>query len=161
MRQRIKTIKSIKEQHGLSVNQVLDIVAENGGYVSDTTAKKVFREGSENQVFQFQTISALYEALTSEFGEDFANEDIATLKHIISERNRQIDSLLVQIEELHEDFNRRRTFYDERKAQFERTISFMQSQVENLTEQLKSRDASISRKDEILEKLLDATLLKK
>ncbi|WP_154662843.1 hypothetical protein [Ruminococcus albus] len=46
LRQRIKTIKEIKNQHGMSIPQIQDIVAEHGGYVSPRTMYDIFAEGS-------------------------------------------------------------------------------------------------------------------
>ena len=158
IRQRIKTMKIIKTQHNLSLNQILNIVADNGGYVSEKTAQKVFKEGSENSKFHYHTISDLYEALVSVYGEDIETEDTAALRHIISERNKQIDALLIQIEDLREDFDKRLVFYKNRKEQFEKTIAILETQVEHLKSQLTEREKAIAKKDEILEKLIYAYL---
>lgn len=158
IRQRIKTMKVIKAEHNLSLSQILNIVADNGGYVSEKTVQKVFKEGNENSKFHYHTISDLFEALTAVYGEDIETEDAAALRHIISERNKQIDALIIQIEDLQEEFDNRLVFYKNRKEQFEKTINILETQVEHLKQQLSDRKKSIARKDEILERLIFAYL---
>ena len=106
LRKRIKAIKDLKTQHNLSNSQIMDMIADNGGFVSDRTVQKVFAEGSENKAFQYQTIAQIYEALIAVYGEDYATDDIDTLKHMIIKANNQIDSLIIQQEEKQEEFKK-------------------------------------------------------
>ena len=144
IRQRIMLMKAIKNEHKLTVNQILDLVAQNGGYVSEKTAQKVFKEGSENTTFHYHSIADIYEALTKTYGDDIETTDATALKHIISERDKKIDALLIQIEDLQEDFTRRLTFYKERKEQYEKTIALL--------------DDQLHKKDELIERLMTAYL---
>ncbi len=159
MRQRILAMKEIKEKHGLKIPQIMNLVADNGGYVSERTLQSIFKEGSENKKFQYHSIADVYEGLVAVYGEDYATEDVATLKHIIGERNKKIDSLLIQFEDQESGFKRRLEFFDERKASYENTIAILKSQVEHLKKQLEFHQESMARKDEILMKMLDSYVI--
>lgn len=161
VRQRIKTMKEIKEKHNLTLSMIADIVESHGGYVSERTIAKAFGPGSEHKKYQFQSIANLYEALIEEYGETHEAKDPAVLAHIITERNTLIDSLIVQIEDLNEDFERRLVFYKERKDIYENTIALLKEQIDRLNEMIRIREDAIRRKDEIMEKLLDEAILKR
>jgi hypothetical protein len=146
MSKRIATIKQIKTEHQMPNDMILDLVYKNGGTVSESTLKRILADGSEEQNFQYAGVADIYNALVKEFGEDYKSDDIATLKSIILDRNRWIDRLAEEIETKKKEFHRREDLYSERKANYERTIEMLQ--------------ARIDKQDEIIEKLLDAHLIK-
>lgn len=160
IRQRITTIKDIKEEHGLSVSQIMDIMSEQGGYVSQNTLNKLFREGSENKKFNYHSIAPVYEALISVYGDDYTSDDVGTLKRLLLERSRQIDSLIMQIEDIREDIKEQKLIYEDRKHAYERTIAILEAQIEQLNDQNNGYREAISRKDAALARILDAFLPK-
>jgi hypothetical protein len=125
---------------------ILDLVTRNNGTISESSLKRVFEEGSEDKTFRYSTIEDLYNALTKEFGDDYANDDPAVLKNIIAERNNWIDRLVEEIKHTKEDFAVREKLYEERKSNYDHTIEMLQ--------------ARIDKQDEIIEKLLDSHLSK-
>ena len=107
-----------------------------------TTLKKIFAEGSEEKSFRYQdTLAPLADVLLDIYGDQSEVNDAATLKRIIREKNKQIEFLMVKMEEQKE-------VYAERKAMYERRI-------EDLNAQLKRLDISVEKKDQMLEKLMN------
>ena len=104
MSKKISVIKAIRNEHNLSVDFILNLVAKNSGSVSESTLKRILADGSEEQDFRYSSIADVYNALTIEFGEDFANDDPSAIKAILSERNRWIDRLVEEIETIKEDY---------------------------------------------------------
>lgn len=157
MSKKISVIKKIKEEHNLPNDLILDLVVKNNGNVSESTLKRILADGSEDENFRYSSIADLYNALTLEFGEDFSSDDPAALKVILSERNRWIDRLVEEIETLKEDYAVREALYKERKENYEKTIDLQKRTYEQSLSLLRER---ISKQDEIIEKLLDAHLVK-
>ena len=144
MSNKVLTIKKIKEKHNLPNDMILDLVARNNGTISESSLRRVFEDGSEDRPFRYSTIEDLYNALTKEFGDDYANDDPAVLKNIILERNNWIDRLVEEIKHNKEDFSVRETLYEERKQNYQHTIQMLQ--------------ARIDKQDEIIDRLLDSHL---
>ena len=157
MSKKISIIKKIKEEHNLPNDLILDLVARNNGNVSESTLKRILADGSEDENFRYSSIADLYNALTMEFGEDFTTEDPAALKVILSERNKWIDRLAEEIETLKDDYSVREELYKERKENYEKTIELQNRTYEQSLSLLRER---ITKQDIIIEKLLDAHLIK-
>lgn len=158
MKERLKTIQYISGVHNLTVDNIADIVYENGGSASVNTIKKMLREG-EKAGYHYQTVADVHNALIAKFGEDYNINDLETLQRIVKERDRQIDSLMMQNEELQEendnDFERKLRVFDERKSVYEHTISILEQQIDRLFKRLDDREKVIAHKDEIIEKMLE------
>lgn len=152
---KISVIKKIKEEHSLPNDYILDLVARNNGNVSDSTLRRILADGSEDEGFRYSSVADLYNALTMEFGEDYATDDPAALKVILSERNKWIDRLVEEIETLKEDYSVREQLYDERKDNYEKTIELQKLTYEQSLALLRER---IQKQDDIIERLLSAHL---
>ena len=159
MKERLKTIQYISDVHSLTPDIIADIVYENGGTVSTGTIKKMLSEDAEKKGYHYQTVADVHNALVAKFGEDYNINDLETLQRIIKERDRQIDSLMMQNEELQEvngsDFERRLRVFEERKTVYEHTIAIMEQQMDRLFKRLDDREKVIAHKDEIIEKMLE------
>lgn len=118
MKNRISTIKYIAKENNLSIPKILDIMAENDKYGSETTIRKVLEDGSEGIRFRYNTIEDIYESLLIKFGEDFAADDIDALKHIIREKRTIIYGLKREV-----------ALYEELKTIYERLIDGMEKQI--------------------------------
>ena len=159
MKERIKTIKYIADAHNLSADSIADIVYENGGSASTPTIKKMLSENAENKGYHYQTVADVYNALVAKFGEDYNINDLETLQRIVKERDRQIDSLMMQNEELQEennsDFERKLRVFDERKSAYEHTISILEQQLDRAYAQIEKLEKVIAHKDDIIERMLE------
>jgi hypothetical protein len=140
-------LKKIKQEQNLSIKKIMDLLEDQGQFVSEGTLKKIFAEGSEEKSFRYQdTLAPLADVLLDIYGDQSEVNDVATLKRIIREKNKQIEFLMVKMEEQKE-------VYAERKAMYERRI-------EDLNAQLKRLDTSVEKKDKMLEQLMDKYLFK-
>ncbi len=141
----IVKLKKIKEEQDLSIPKIMDLIEERGQFVSEGTLKKIFAEGSEEKNFRYQdTLAPLADVLLDIYGDQSGIDDIESLREIIREKNRQIEFLMVKMEE-------QKDTYAERKSMYECQISSLNAQLERLNN-------SMERKESIIEKLLDAFL---
>ena len=141
----IVKLKKIKDEQDLSIPKIMDLIEERGQFVSEGTLKKIFAEGSEERNFRYQdTIAPLADVLLDIYGDQSGIDDIESLREIIREKNKQIEFLMVKLEE-------QKDVYAERKAMYECRIADLNAQLERL-------DNSIERKETMIEKLLDAYL---
>lgn len=141
----IVKLKKIKDEQDLSIPKIMDLIEERGQFVSEGTLKKIFAEGSEEKNFRYQdTLAPLADVLLDIYGDQSGIDDIESLREIIREKNKQIEFLMVKLEEQKE-------VYAERKAMYECRISDLNAQFERIS-------ASVERKEAMIEKLLDAYL---
>jgi hypothetical protein len=153
-RKQIKRLKQIKQEQGLSISQIMDIMEKQGKFVSEGTLKKVFADGSEDKPFRYQdSIAPVADVLLDIYGDTSGLDDVESLRQIIREKNKLIELFVIKIEELGEEAKAREKLYEDRKAAFEKTIESLELQVHRLHEQ-------VDRKDIMLEKLVNTILLK-
>lgn len=141
----IVKLKKIKEEQDLSIKKIMDLIEEHGMFVSEGTLKKIFADGSEERNFRYQdTIAPLADVLLDMYGDQSGIEDADSLRSIIREKNKQIEFLMIKLEE-------QKDIYAERKSMYE-------SRIADLNAQLNRLDTSVERKDSMIEKLLNAYL---
>lgn len=143
----IERLKKVKTEQGLSISKIMDLLDEKGKYVSEATVKKVFSEGSEDFNFRYQdSIAPLADVLLDLYGDSSGLDDVMALKQIIHDKNQTIEFMMIK--------------FEEQKAAHERNVAHLKGQIHRLNERLDVREKSIERKDAIMEKLLNAYLLK-
>ena len=144
-RRTIKRLKEIKSEQGLTIPKIMDLLEERGQFVSESTIKRVFADGSEEQSFRYQdSIAPIADVLLDIYGDTSNLEDADSLRHIIREKNKLIEFLMMKLDEKESEFESRRRMYEERKNLYDSNISRLEQQIE--------------RKDELIERLLDAYL---
>lgn len=154
-RKTIRRLKEIKAEQQLSYTQIMKILEDAGQYVSEATLKKVFADGSEEKSFRYQdTILPLADVLLDLYGDKSGIEDAESLREIIREKNKFIESLIVKLDEQKEIQSKNEAMCEERKAIY-------QKQIEQLQAQIARCEKAIDRKDAMIERLLNATLQEK
>ena len=144
-RRTIHRLKQIKAEQGLTIPKIMDLMEERGQFVSEATIKRVFADGSEEQNFRYQdSIAPIADVLLDMYGDTSNLDDADSLRHIIREKNKLIEFLMIKLDEKEQDFERQRVLYEERKANYEKTIGRFETQ--------------ISRKDDLIERLLNKYL---
>lgn len=140
-RKTIKRLKEIKAEQNLSIQKIMDIMEERGQYVSEPTLKKIFADGSENQNFRYQdSIAPVADVLLDIYGDTSNLDDLESLRHIIREKNKLIEFLMLKLDEKEQDFEKRLALYEERKTLYEKTIERFEIQV--------------ARKDDMIDRLM-------
>ena len=144
-RKTIRRLKEIKSEQGLSVPKIMDLMEERGQFVSESTIKRVFADGSEEQSFRYQdSIAPIADVLLDIYGDTSSLEDAESLRHIIREKNKLIEFLMIKLDEQEAAFESRTSMYEERKSIYDRNIARLEKQIE--------------RKDDLIERLLNTYL---
>ena len=154
-RKTIQRLKEIRDEQGLTITQITDLLERQGKFVSESTLKKIFADGSEDMNFRYQdSIAPVAEVLMDIYGDTSGLEDAESLRQIIHEKNKLIEFILIKLEEKELESQNREKLYQDRKDAFERTITALESQVKHLQEQLIRKEDAIERKDDLLEGLI-------
>lgn len=160
-RKTIKRLKEIKEEQGLSINQIAEMLEARGQFVSEASLKKVFADGSEEKNFRYQdTIAPIADVLLDIYGDTSGIENVESLRQIIREKNKLIEFLMIKLEEQSNVYHSKDAMYQDRKSIYDHHIEQLESQIKAQNERLAFRDNCIERKDMLIEKLLNAYLLK-
>ena len=150
----ILQLKQIRIERGLSLQDVHDLVAATGGYLSLSSIKRVFAEGSEHQNFRYHdTIQPLVRALLGVTQETPENNDITAneidaLKNvillkdsIIKELQKENEALTAKNQELLEDSQHK--------------VEYLREQITRLRQEVDGWRAENERKAKIIDKFLD------
>lgn len=144
-RKTIRRLKEIKSEQGLSVSKIMDLMEERGQFVSESTIKRVFADGSEEQSFRYQdSIAPIADVLLDIYGDTSSLDDAESLRHIIREKNKLIEFLMIKLDEQEAAFESRKSMYEDRKSIYDRNIARLENQIE--------------RKDDLIERLLNTYL---
>jgi hypothetical protein len=144
-RKTIRRLKEIKAEQGLSVPKIMDLMEERGQFVSESTIKRVFADGSEEQSFRYQdSIAPIADVLLDIYGDTSSLDDAESLRHIIREKNKLIEFLMIKLDEQEAAFESRKSMYEERKSIYDKNIARLEKQIE--------------RKDDLIERLLNTYL---
>lgn len=145
-------LKKVRDQKGLSYNDILDLMENNGDYLSKSTLSRVFADGSEEVSFRYdETIRPIANALLDiENIEDDDNMDVQAMKSLLKYKMERIEELERQNEELKAEINREKVKYheklDKERERTAKSIDFLTNQI-NL-------------KDKRMDQLLDAVFQK-
>ena len=145
-------LKAVKEEKGLSLNKIADLIEENGDFISRSSIQRVFADGSEDSSFRYEeTIRPIAKALLDiENIEDNDSLDTATLKALLKYKIQRIEDLENQLEHLQAALDneklKRHEKIDDIRAEYEKKIDFLKEQIEL--------------KDKRMDLLLDAVIRK-
>lgn len=139
----ITQLKKVREENGYSYAKIQEMVEKNGDYVSISTVKRVFEDGSESYGYQFE--NTLKPIAVAVLGINHETEvatvsEVDALKAIISYKSDRVTELEARLERTEESYRRRLDF---------------------LKEQISLKDARIDKRDAMIERLLNTILEKK
>lgn len=136
----VQKLKKVREEEGISFQRIVDLVEQNGESVSLSTVKRVFEEGSETYGYQYEsTLKPIADAVLGIYGssEDITPDEADAMKAIIDYKSDKIADLTRQLESKEESHRRG---------------------IEYLKEQVSILQTRLERKDDLIEKLIDAIL---
>lgn len=123
-------LKQVREEKGLSLNDILSMVEEKEQYPpSRSTIQRLFAEGSEEQSFKYEeTIRPIANVLLDiENIEEEDTNDVKGMKVLLKYKIRRI-------EELEQLLDREKLRYHEKlekeREQFRRSLDFLKNQIE-------------------------------
>ena len=137
----IRQLKEIKEKNEITYPRIMERMEKNGKFVSLTTLRRVFADGSEANAGNFN-----YESTLLPIAEVLLNvEDVPTAPD--SPYAKEIDGLKAVIHVQNEEIAR----MHEMKEHLESRITF-------LLEQIEKKDRRMDEKDEIIRNLMSKVL---
>ena len=139
----IEQLKEVKSQKNLSLDTIMRMVENDGGYISKTTLSRLFSKNSVELGFRYEeTIKPVANVL---LGIDHIEEnelaDVKAMKYIIQNKAQRIMALEKELAETKEKYHEK---LDKERAQSRRSIDFLKDQ--------------ISLKDKRMDLLLDMVL---
>lgn len=132
----IVKLKEVREEKGLSYNDILALMEKNGDYLAKSTISRVFADGSEETSFRYEeTIRPIANALLDiENIEDTDNMDIQAMKSLLKYKIQRIEDLEKQIEHLQTALDKEKIRSHEKLEQererANKSIEFLKNQVE-------------------------------
>ena len=136
----ITQLKKVREENGLSYQRIVDLVEQNGSYVSISTVRRVFEEGSETYGFQYEnTLKPIANAVLGIYTatNEVTTDEADAMKAIIDYKSERIAQLETQLARTQESYKRR--------------IDFLMNQIT-------LKDSRIDRRDAMIEKLIEQLL---
>ena len=117
-------LKKVKEEKGLSYNDIIALMEKNGDYISKSTLSRVFAEGSEDQGFRYEiTIRPIAKALLDiETYEDDDTADVQAMKSLLKYKIQRIEDLERHVEKLESDLEKTKLELSLEKEKFESAI---------------------------------------
>lgn len=146
----IVQLKAVKKECELTIPRIKDMLEKNGEYISLSTLRRVFAEGSEdNDSFSYdRTLAPIARALlfqdNGEEGEEVTDDRIEGLRAVVLLKNEQIGLLTAQVEAIRAQMENIRAEYDAR-------LRFLRDQIE-------LKDKRMDEKDQIINRLMDKVL---
>lgn len=135
----VARLKKVREDNGLSYQKIFDLVEKSGAYVSMSTIRKVFEDGSESYGFQYEnTLKPIADVVLGMYepsAEMSANEADA-MKAIIEYKNEKIAELQNRLVELENAYKRRTDYLEQLLVQKEERLDRRDVMIERLVDSL-------------------------
>ena len=128
-------LKAVKDEKGYSLNDIVNLVEQNGDFISRSSIQRVFADGSEDSSFRYEdTLRPIAKALLDiENIEDTDSLDVATLKALLKYKMQRIEDLENQLEHLQAALDneklKRHEKIDDIRNEYERKIDFLKDQI--------------------------------
>lgn len=160
----ILKLKEVREEKGLSYNDILDLMEKNGDFLSKSTLSRVFAEGSEEIRFRYEdTIRPIANALLDiETIEDTDNMDTKAMKTLLKYKIQRIEELEQQVEHLENALNKEKIKHheklDEERALYNRRVDFLKEQISLKDKRMDQLLEAVFQKDQQHKDMLDKLL---
>ena len=151
-REIIISLKEVKEEKHLSINDIVSLIEQNGDYVSRSSIQRVFAEGSEDVSFKYEeTIRPIAKVLLDiENIKEDDSPELQGIKEIVQYKLKYIEELEHQVAELKTNLDKEKI---KRLEELDKQRALYDSRIDFLKEQ-------ISLKDKRMDQLLDAVFTK-
>lgn len=167
----IMKLKEVREEKGLSYNDIISIMENNGDYLAKSTLSRVFAEGSEDLSFRYEeTIRPIAKALLDiENIEDTDDMDVQAMKSLLKYKIQRIEDLESQLRHLQSALDKEKIKAHEKlekeRERFNKSIEFLKEQVAYKDKRMDLLLEAVSEKDrlhrEMLEKILKCSKCEK
>lgn len=157
-------LKKVREEKDLSFTDILQLMENNGDYLSKSTLSRVFADGSEESSFKYEeTIRPIANALLDiDEIEDDDNVDTVAIKTILKYKIDRIEELEQALEkkelELAEEKVKYHEKLDKEREQSRRSIEFLKEQISLKDKRMDQLLEAVFKKDEQHKELLNTIL---
>lgn len=161
----IMKLKEVREEKGLSYNDIMDLMEKNGDYLAKSTLSRVFADGSEEMSFRYEeTIRPIAKALLDiETIEDTDNMDVRAMKSLLKYKIERIEELEKQIEHLQTALDKEKIKHheklEEERERFNRSIDFLKEQLAYKDKRMDLLLSSVQEKDLLHKEMLNKLLM--
>ena len=150
-------LKEVRLEKGLSLNDIVDLVEQNGDYITRSSVQSVFADGSEDATFKYdETIRPIANALLDidriETEDDL---DTQALKILLQYKNQRIKELELQLDKEKLKYHEK---LDKERDQSRKSIEFLKEQVAYKDKRMDLLLDSVKEKDARFNELLDHIL---
>ena len=160
----ILKLKDVREEKGLSYNDILLLLEKNGDYLAKSTIARVFSEGSEDLSFRYEeTIRPIANAMLDiENIEDTDGMDVKAMKSLLKYKIQRIEELEQQIEHLKSDLSNEKIKHheklDKERERANRSIDFLKEQVAYKDKRMDLLLEAVFEKDKLHKEMLERIL---
>lgn len=150
----ILKLKEVRDEKGLSLNEIVSLVEESGSYISRSSVQRVFADGSEALSFRYDdTIRPIANALLDiDTIEQDDDTDTQAMKSLLQYKNQRI-------KELEQHLSKEKIKYhekiDKEREQFQRSIEFLKEQISYKDKRMDLLLDSVEKKDKRLDELIE------
>ena len=149
----VEHLKRVKEEKGITFQEISDLTAENHEYVSVSTIKNVFSDKNKHAPDYNKTIKPIARALIGDIDDD--SYPIAGSYAAINEyKDVIIESLNIEIANLKNQKESASKKYKDREQFLMEQLDFYKEQIKFKDTEIKRLSANIDRKDAMIKKLL-------
>ena len=154
-------LKKVRDEKHLSFNDILDLMEQNGDYLSKSTLSRVFAEGSEDVSFRYdETIRPIANALLDiDKIEEDDNDDVQALKRVVQQNEKLIAGLQQKLTDLELSRDEERLSdlekMERERDSWGRSIEFLKDQITKKDERIDKLLNAVQVKDEIINGLHD------
>lgn len=157
-------LKAVREEKGLSYNDILSLLEQNNEYLAKSTIARVFGEGSEDLSFRYEeTIRPIANALLDiEKFEETDDLDTKAMKSLLKYKIERIEDLERQVEQLESALDKEKIKYHEKldaeREIFNQRIDFLKEQVAYKDKRMDMLLEAVFEKDKMHKEMLDKLL---
>lgn len=157
-------LKKVREERGLSFNDILQIMEDNGDFLSKSTLSRVFADGSEESSFKYEeTIRPIANALLDiDAIEDDDTVDTVAIKTILKYKIERIEELEEALEKKELELAEEKVKYHERldaeREDYKRRTEFLINQIDLKDKRMDQLLDAVFQKDAHHKELLDTIL---
>lgn len=157
-------LKAVRDERNLSLNDILNLIEENGDMLSKASVQRVFADGSEDQSFKYEeTLRPIANALLDiNTIEDGDNNDEKAMKALLRYKSQRIDELERRIEDLELALNKEKVKshekLDKERERTSRSIEFLKVQIEKKDDRIDKLLQAVYSKDKAYTELLNQYL---
>ena len=157
----ISLLKQVKDEKKLSLDAILELIEKNGDFVSKSTLSRIFREGSEDTGFKYETtIRPIADAILDiDNIEVYDDTDTKAYKSLLQLKKEIISELKSSNEQTKVEYAEK---LQEKTDRFQRSLDFVTHQIElkdqRIDALLSMNNELMLRNNELLKQLMNCPL---